>query len=230
MDRMRYHLDFTGPWAYWQELLVGAATTLGLSVAATVLGFGLGVLCAIARTSRSAAAAGVAGAYVEAIRNTPLLVQIFIVYFGLATVGIKLSAFTAAIAALVINVGAYTSEIIRAGIESVPRSQLEAARCLALGRWQVLRHVVLPPAIERMWPALTSQYVLLMLASSITSQISTEELTAVANRVQSDTFRSVETYLIVAGAYLALSLLMRLVFWAVGSFAFPRRRRLGTPL
>jgi len=167
---------------------------------------------------------------VEAIRNTPLLVQIFIVYFGLATVGIKLSAFTAAIAALVINVGAYTSEIIRAGIESVPRSQLEAARCLALGRWQVLRHVVLPPAIERMWPALTSQYVLLMLASSITSQISTEELTAVANRVQSDTFRSVETYLIVAGAYLALSLLMRLVFWAVGIFAFPRRRRLGTPL
>ena len=166
----------------------------------------------------------------EAIRNTPLLVQIFIVYFGLATVGIKLSAFTAAILALVINVGAYTAEIVRAGIESVPRSQLEAAQCLALGRWQLLRHVVLPPAIERVWPALTSQYVLLMLASSITSQISTEELTAVANRIQSDTFRSVDTYLIVAAAYLALSLVMRVLFWAVGSVAFPRRRRMGTPL
>ena len=142
----------------------------------------------------------------EAIRNTPLLVQIFIVYFGLASIGIKLGAFTAAIAALVINVGAYTAEIVRAGIESVPRSQLEAAQCLALSRWQVLRHVVLPPAIERVWPALTSQYVLLMLASSITSQISTEELTAIANRVQSDTFRSIETYLIVAAAYLVLSL------------------------
>ena len=94
----------------------------------------------------------------------------------------------------------------------------------------MLRHVVLPPAIERVWPALTSQYVLLMLASSITSQISAEELTAVANRVQSDTFRSVETYLVVAAAYLALSLVMRVAFWAVGSFAFPRRRRLGTPL
>jgi polar amino acid transport system permease protein len=227
---MRYDLDFAGPLAYWPDLLVGAATTWGLSVAATVLGFGLGVLCAIARTSRSTAAARVAGAYVEAIRNTPLLVQIFIVYFGLATLGIKLGAFTAAIAALVINVGAYTAEIVRAGIESIPRSQLEAAQCLALGPWQVLRHVVLPPAIERMWPALTSQYVLLMLASSITSQISTEELTAVANRVQSDTFRSVETYLIVAAAYLALSLLMRLVFWTVGSLAFARRRRVGTPL
>ena len=227
---MRYDLDFAAPLTYWPDLLAGAVTTLGLSVAATVLGFGLGVFCAIARTGRSAAAACVAGAYVEAIRNTPLLVQIFIVYFGLASVGIKFSAFTAAIAALVINVGAYTAEIVRAGIDSVPRSQLEAAQCLALGRWQVLRHVVLPPAIERVWPALTSQYVLLMLASSITSQISTEELTAIANRVQSDTFRSVETYLVVAAAYLALSLLMRVLFWVVGSYAFPRRRRLGTPL
>ena len=227
---MRYDLDFTAPLAYWPELLAGAAMTLGLSAATTVLGFALGVFCAIARTGRSAAAARIADAYVEAIRNTPLLVQIFIVYFGLASVGIKFSAFTAAITALVINVGAYTAEIVRAGIESVPRSQLEAAECLALGRWQVLRHVVLPPAVERVWSALTSQYVLLMLASSITSQISAEELTAVANRVQSDTFRSVETYLIVAAAYLVMSLVMRALFWAVGSFAFPRRRRLGTPL
>jgi len=227
---MRYDLDFAAPLAHWPELLVGAATTLGLSVTATVLGFGLGVACALARTGRSAAAARAAGAYVEAIRNTPLLVQIFIIYFGLASVGIKLGVFTAAVMALVVNVGAYTAEIVRAGIESVPRSQLEAAQCLALGRWHVLRHVVLPPAIERVWPALTSQYVLLMLASSITSQISTEELTAIANRVQSDTFRSVETYLIVAAAYLLLSLLMRVLFWGVGSVAFPRRRRLGTPL
>lgn len=227
---MRYDLDFWAPLAYWQDLLAGAATTLGLSVGATALGFGLGVGCAIARTGRSAVASTIAGAYVEAIRNTPLLVQIFIVYFGLATLGLRLGAFTAATIALVINVGAYTAEIIRAGIESVPRSQLEAARCLALSRWQVLRHVVLPPAIERVWPALTSQYVLLMLASSITSQISAEELTAVANRIQSDTFRSVETYLVVAAAYLALSLVMRVMFWAVGSVAFPRRHRLGTPL
>jgi len=227
---MRYELDFAAPLVYWRDLLAGAATTLGLSVSATVLGFAMGVLCAIARTGGSRAAAGFAAAYVEAIRNTPLLVQIFIVYFGLASVGIKLGAFTAAVVALVINVGAYTAEIVRAGIESVPRSQREAAECLALSRWQLLRHVVLPPAIERVWPALTSQYVLLMLASSITSQISAEELTALANRVQSDTFRSVETYLLVAAAYLVLSLVLRVLLWAVGSLAFPRRRRLGTPL
>jgi polar amino acid transport system permease protein len=227
---MRYELEFSAPLVYWPDLLAGAATTLALSVSATVLGFALGVLCALARTGPSRAMARIAAAYVEAIRNTPLLVQIFIVYFGLASVGLRLGAFTAAVVALVVNVGAYTAEIVRAGIETVPRSQREAAECLALSRWQQLRHVVLPPAIERVWPALTSQYVLLMLASSITSQISAEELTAVANRVQSDTFRSVETYLLVAAAYLALSLVLRLLFWVVGCVAFPRRRRLGTPL
>jgi len=227
---MHYELDFAAPLAYWPSLLMGAATTLGLSVVATVFGFALGLFCAIARTGHSAAAARLAGAYVEAIRNTPLLVQIFIVYFGLASIGIKFGAFTAAIAALVINVGAYTAEIVRAGIESVPRSQLEAGACLALGRWQVLRHVVLPPAIERVWPALTSQYVLLMLASSITSQISAEELTAVANNIQSDTFRPFETYIVVALLYLAMALLLKFGFHLFGQAIFPRRRRLGTPL
>ena len=197
---MRYDLDFGAPLTYWPDLLAGAATTLGLSVTTTVLGFGLGVFCAIARTGRSAAAARIAGAYVEAIRNTPLLVQIFIVYFGLASLGMKLGAFTAAIAALVINVGAYTARSCARASSRSHAARWRPAHCLALSRWQVLRYVTLPPAIERVYPALTSQYVLLMLASSITSQISAEELTAVAQRVQSDTFRAIETYLVVAAA------------------------------
>lgn len=227
---MRYDFDFSGPLGYWQDFLAAAATTLGLSLASTVLGFVLGVSCALASTGRRPWLARLGAIYVETIRNTPLLVQIFIVYFGLASLGWKVDAFTAATAALVINVGAYTSEIVRAGIESIPKGQLEAAECLGLARRHVLAHVVLPPAIERVYPALTSQYVLLMLASSITSQISAEELTAVANRIQSETFRSVETYLIVAAAYLVLSMVMRLVFAGASYVAFPRRRRLGTPL
>ena len=227
---MRYDFDFSAPLSYWPDFVAGAATTLGLSLAATVFGFLLGVLCALGTTGRSAWLTRLCGIYVEAIRNTPLLVQIFIVYFGLASVGVKVDAFTAATAALVINVGAYTAEIVRAGINSIHPGQLEAAECLGLSRLQVLTRIVLPPAIERVYPALTSQYVLLMLASSITSQISAEELTAVANRIQSDTFRSVETYLIVAAAYLVLSLVMRLVFWAASYIAFPRRRRIGTPI
>jgi polar amino acid transport system permease protein len=227
---MRYDFDFSTLLTYWPDFVAGAATTLGLSLAATVFGFLLGVLCALGTTGRSAWLARLCTVYVEAIRNTPLLVQIFIVYFGLASVGFKVDAFTAATAALVINVGAYTAEIVRAGINSIHAGQLEAAECLGLSRLQVLTRVVLPPAIERVYPALTSQYVLLMLASSITSQISAEELTAVANRIQSETFRSVETYLLVAAAYLVLSLVMRLVFWGTSYIAFPRRRRVGTPV
>ena len=227
---MKYSFDFSGPLAYWPDLLAGAWTTLSLSLASTFFGFLVGVFGALATTGRAKWLARLAGVYIEVIRNTPLLVQIFIVYFGLSSMGFAVGAFTAATVALVVNVGAYTSEIVRAGIESIPKSQLEAAECLGLTRWQMLRNVVLPPAVERVYPALTSQYVLLMLASSISSQISAEELTAVANRIQSDTFRSVETYLIVAVAYLAMSLVMRGIFWLLARWAFPRRRRLGTPL
>ncbi len=227
---MKYDFDFSAPLAYWPDLLAGAWTTLALSLSSTFFGFLLGVFCALASTGRSRWLARLATAYIEVIRNTPLLVQVFIVYFGLSSLGLQVGAFTAATLALVVNVGAYTSEIVRAGVESIPKAQLEAAETLGLSRWQTLRHVVLPPAIERVFPALTSQYVLLMLASSICSQISAEELTAVANRVQSDTFRSVETYVLVAAAYLLMSLLMRAVFWLVAMAAFPRLRRLGTPL
>ena len=170
------------------------------------------------------------GFYVELIRNTPLLVQIFIVYFGLSSMGLKLSAEASAVIALVVNMGAYTTEIMRAGIQSIHHTQLEAADCLGLTRVQTILHVVLLPAIERVYPALSSQFVLLMLASSITSQISAEELTAVANNVQSDTYRSFEVYIIVAAIYLALSLLYRLAFKAIGLIIFERRRRLGTAL
>jgi polar amino acid transport system permease protein len=223
-------LDFSGVWPYWPDLLAGIWLTIELSFFSTMLGFAFGTLCAIGSASRSAVVRGAVGIYVEVIRNTPLLVQIFIVYFGLATLGLRIDALVAAIIALVINIGAYTSEIVRAGLEAIQKGQIEAAECLGLSRWQVLLKIVLPPAIEKVYPALTSQFVLLMLATSITSQISTEELTAVANRIQSDTFRSFEVFIVAAVCYLVLSLLMRVGFWALGQIMFTRRRRLGTTL
>lgn len=170
----------------------------------------------------------ICGVYVEAIRNTPFLVQIFLVYFGISSLGLSLSAYVVAIIALTINVGAYTAEIMRAGFDSIQKGQWEAAECLGLNKVQSYWHVALRPAVERVYPALTSQFVLLMLASSVTSQISAEELTAAANFVQSETYRPFETYITIALIYLGLSLLMRFCFWAVGQAIFPRRRRLGT--
>ncbi|HEY1608486.1 MAG TPA: amino acid ABC transporter permease [Paraburkholderia sp.] len=223
-------LDFSSVFSYWPELLDGALLSLLLALAATLFGFLIGTLCAIGRRSSHRAISRACGAYVEAIRNTPLLVQIFLVYFGLASIGLRFSAITVAILSLVINVGAYAAEIMRAGFDSIQRGQLEAAECLGLSRVQVYCHVILLPGLERVYPALTSQFVLMMLASSICSQISAEELTAVANYVQSATYRPLETYLVVAVAYLLLSLLMRTGFWALGVWLFPRRRKLGTPL
>jgi polar amino acid transport system permease protein len=227
---MSLQLDFPAVLERWPSFLGGAALTLELAVFATVFGALFGALAAVGRGSQSSLIAGACKIYVEAIRNTPLLVQIFLVYFGLASLGLKFSAFTVAVAALTINVGAYTAEIMRAGFEAIPRGQIEAAEGLALSRLQIYWHIILLPAIERVYPALTSQFVLLMLASSVCSQISAEELTAVANYIQSDTYRAFETYIIVAVLYIILSLVMRAGFWGLGLVLFPRRRRLGTPL
>lgn len=221
-------LDFTAIFSQGQLLMDGAILTAKLAMVTTVTGFLIGTFCAVARRSRSVLLARVAGVYVETIRNTPFLVQIFLVYFGLSSLGFSFTAFTVSVIALTINVGAYTAEIMRAGFESVHKGQWEAAETLGLSRWQQYWHVALRPAIERVYPSLTSQFILLMLASSVTSQISAEELTATANFIQSETYRPFETFFIVAGIYIMLSLFMRLIFWMFGLVIFPRRRRLGT--
>ncbi|WEK52679.1 MAG: amino acid ABC transporter permease [Candidatus Kaistia colombiensis] len=225
---MSYSFDFSFLLTAWPAFLRGAWLTIVLAGTSIALGFVLGLVCAILRSGKSKLLSGLVGIYVEVIRNTPFLVQVFIVYFGLPSLGLRLSAETSAVIALVINTGAYSSEIIRAGIDSIAKGQLEAAECLGLNKLQVYWHIILIPAVERVYPALSSQFVLLMLSSSITSQISAQELTAEANMIQSETFRSFEVYLIVAAVYLALSVLFRVVLWGIGQFAFVRRRKLRT--
>ena len=225
---MHYTFDFADVLEQWPLFLKGVRLTVILSGLAIVFGFLLGVLTAIGRRSEARAVSAACGAYVETIRNTPLLVQIFIVYFGFAALGWRVSVFAAATAALIINLGAYTCEIVRAGMDAIHKGQIEAAECLALTKRQIYVHVILVPALEKVFPALTSQFVLLMLASSVTSQIGAEELTAVASRIQSETYRSLETYITVAVLYIALSYLARIAFWALGLLVFKRRRRLGT--
>jgi len=227
---MSYQFDFSFLIERWPAFAAGAWLTIQLTVVAIALGFALGTVCALTRVYGHPLLRRLIGAYVEVIRNTPLLMQLFIVYFGIASLGLRLSADVSAVIALAVNMGAYTTEIMRAGIEAVPRTQVEAADVLGLSRLQVIAHVVLLPAIERVYPALSGQFVLSMLASSVTSQISAEELTATAERIQSVTYRSFEVYIGVALVYLALSLLYRVGFWAIGTVLFVRRRRLATAL
>jgi len=227
---MSYQFDFSFLAERWPDFVAGAWLTIQLTVVSIGLGLAVGTACAVGRVYGPRPVRSVVGFYVELVRNTPLLIQIFIVYFGLSSIGLKLSAEVSAVIALVVNMGAYSTEIMRAGIQSIQRTQLEAADCLGLTRLQAIVHVVLLPAMERVYPALSSQFVLLMLASSVTSQISAEELTAVANNVQSDTYRSFEVYIIVAAVYLALSALYRAGFWLIGLGLFTRKRKLGTAL
>jgi len=227
---MTYEFDFNSVFAYWQFFLEGARTTVVMSFWSTLAGFILGVLCAVARSSSIAWLSKTVGAYVEIIRNTPLIIQSYFLIFGMSSIGLTMPILVGAILALVINITAYTCEIVRAGIESVPRSQREAGECLGLSPLQVYWHIILVPALERVYPALTSQFILLMLVTSVLSAVGTEDLFGVSGQVQSMTFRNFEVFIILWGIYLALSLMVRLLFWLLGKVLFVRRRRLGTLL
>jgi polar amino acid transport system permease protein len=223
---MNYEFDFSFLASNWRDILDGVWLTVRMSALSIALGFGVGALFAVTRVYGRPWSRKAVAWYVDVIRNTPLVIQAFWLFFGLAALHIRVPALAAAIFALVINVSAYTTEIIRAGIESIPKGQLEAAECLGLKRWRVIWHVILPQAVEKMYPSLVSQFVLMMLATSIMSQISAEELTAIGYRIQSETFRGFEIYIVIAVVYLALSWLLRLVMEQGARIAFPRRRRL----
>jgi polar amino acid transport system permease protein len=225
---MSYEFDFSFLATHWRQLLDGVALTLRMSIATIVFGFLLGTVLAVVRTQGSPRARRAVTGYVDVIRNTPLVIQAFWLFFGLAALQIRIPALVAAVIALTINVSAYTTEIIRAGIESVNKGQLEAAACLGLSRRHVFLKVVLPQAVERMYPALASQFVLMMLATSIMSQISAEELTAIGYSIQSETFRGFEVYLVIAAIYLVLSWMLRLAMLTIGALVFTRRRKLRT--
>jgi polar amino acid transport system permease protein len=187
-----------------------------------VLGLLVAVAGALGKTMGPRPIRWLVDIYVEVIRNTPFLVQIFLIFFGLPRAGIMMSSNQAALLAMVVNVGAYATEIVRAGIESIGRGQIEAGLALGLSPLQVFRYVVLFPAISTVYPALSSQFILLMLNSSVVSTISAQELTATANDLQSRTFRSFEIYIVVTGIYLALSMLFSGVFGGIHRAVFAR--------
>ncbi|RTY58795.1 amino acid ABC transporter permease [Pantoea sp. YU22] len=217
-------LNFPALWPYWPELLAGLWVTLQLTVLATVGGVGLGILGAALRSGKASWASRLWGLYVEIIRNTPFVVQLFFIVFGLPNLGLKLTAGEAALLAMLINLGAYSTEIIRAGIQVTPKGQWEAGRVLGLTRAQTFLRVVLPPSLQRIYPALVSQCIIVMLGSSVVSQVSYEELTFAANLIQSRTFLSFEVYLVTTLIYLLLSIAMRQALLALGRKWFGAQR------
>jgi len=219
---MEYVFQFGVVWRDFDQLLRGAGLTVRLSAAAMVLGLVVGIAGAQAKTARSRLVRGVVQAYIEAIRNTPFLVQLLLIYLGLPSLGIRLRPDQAALLAMVVNLGAYATEIVRAGIEAVPRGQTEAAKALGLGPWPIFRFVILMPALKAVFPALGSQFILVMLASSVVSVISAEELAAVGDTIVTRNFRSFEVYLVVTGLYLAMSFGFQAAFAVIHRALFAR--------
>lgn len=218
---MGFQLQFGAILGEWEIIASGALTTFLLSATAFVVGTSVAILFALVQIAGPMSVRLFVRSYVELIRNTPFLVQLFIIFFGLPSVGIYLSANQTAVLALVVNLVAYATEIVRAGIESIHRSQIEAGQSLALTRTQIFRYVVLLPALAKVWPALCGQFILLMLGSSLCSLITVEELSAAGAYIDARTFRSFEVYIVIAVAYLVLAMFFRVMLGLLGRVLFP---------
>ena len=220
---MAIQLDFAAVLAEWPILAKGVAWTVFLSLLAAVVGVAMGIFGAWARSQGPGWLRWLAGVYVELIRNTPFIVQLFFIFFGLPALGFKLSPEVASMIAMVVNLGAYATEIIRAGVDATPRGQIEAGLSLALSKAQIFTRVVLPPALRKVWPALVSQIIIVMLGSAVCGQISVQELSYAANLIQSRNFRAFEAFIIATLVYLALSIMLRkLLHWLGARFIFGR--------
>lgn len=227
---MTYQLQFGAVFSRLDLLIDGFLLTLQLTAITSCLGFLLGLACAITRSYGPAPARLAVATYVEVFRNTPFLVQLFLIFFGIPEMG-KLLGLTwlptpywAAVVALSVNIAAYMTEVIRAGLESIHRSQVEAAESLGLTRLQVIFYIVLPPALRNIYPALSSEFILLMLGTSVVSVISVEELTGAGNLIQSETYRTFETYALIWVIYFSLAVALKVLLDVLAGWLLGRRK------
>ena len=201
---MPYHFILRTIYPYLGELWLAARITLELSVLAILLSIVLGAGVAVMRRSRSRIGRVLAGAYVEVMRNTPLLVILYIVYFAAPSVGLRMSSFTAALLGLTLNSAGYMAEILRAGLIAVPNGQWEAANSQGMSLWQVLRHVILPQVFRTIYAPLGNQVIAVILASSLASAVAVDEVASWMETTGSTSFRFFETFVVAAVVYLVL--------------------------
>src|SRR3954466_3502413 len=221
---MGYQLDFGALAGYLGLFLHGLGVTLGLTAISASLGVVLSIGGAATTAGRGRRWARHAVlAYVELIRNTPFIIQMFFIFFGLPEIGLKLTALQAAVLAMTVNLTAYSIEILRAGIDAVAPGQREAGAALGIRPADVFVFVVLPQALANVYPALVSQIVMTMLESAVVSQIAVTDLTHVADLIQSRTYRAFETYFVITVVYLVLAVALRRLFALAGRRLFTGR-------
>lgn len=217
---MQVSLQFGPVLVHFDALMYGLGRTVQIAVISIFFGTVIGILGAIGRSFGPRFVSYPIAAYVEVIRNTPLLIQLYFVFFTMPLIGLKLDSNAAAILALSVHLGAYATEILRAGVESVPVGQIEAARSLGLGTYRTIRHVVLVPAVRAVYPALSAQFILQLMGTSIIGAIAAEELTAIANNLVMQTFRSFEIYIVIAVIYFVVVQAASLFLAGLGRLIF----------
>jgi len=199
-------LDFSPVWAGWSQILQGALVTVEITAVSLLLGCVLGLLVGIGRLNPERRIVyGLCTAYVAVIRGTPLLVQLFILFFGLPQFGVLLPAFLCGVLGMGIYSGAYVSEIVRGAIQSVDRGQMEAARSIGLSSSQAMRSVILPQAVVRMIPPLGNEFIALIKNSALVSLLTIHDLMHEGQKIISVSYRSLEVYLAIAVVYFVLT-------------------------
>lgn len=215
-DATGYAFDWSGVLAQLPYLLGGAGVSLAIAFIAFWAGAAIGLGCALAKLYATGVPRRIVGAYVSVFTNTPALVQIFLLYYALPDAGIKLSSFAAVTIGLTLNAGAYLTEIIRAGVASVRRSEMEAAAVIGLSRLDMLRHVMLPHIMKTIYRPLASFFIVLVLGSSMAALFGVEELTGRAINISTANLRTIETFAVTGLIYIALTLIASGVLRAIG--------------
>ena len=217
-------LDFSVVADAWKSLLFGTLGTLFLAFSGMAIAMVVGVLGVVILRMQMRIPSLLVTLFVEIVRNTPFLVHIFFLFFALPLAGVRLNPTITAILALGLNGGAYAIEIIRGGVESIPKGQTEAGLALGLHKHEVFRLIVLIPALRAIFPSLASQFILLTLTTAICTSISAYELT-VGQRIEAETFRSFEVYFTLTTIYLVISLVTMWLLAALGrrAFSYPQR-------
>lgn len=203
---MTFDFDFSPVWAGWHELASGALVTIEVTAGALVLGCLIGLLIGLGRLDpKRRILYGVCTAYVSVVRGTPLLVQLFIWFFGLPHFGVNLPAFFCGVVGMGIYSGAYVSEIVRGAIQSVDRGQMEAARSLGMPYRMAMRRIIVPQAVVRMIPPLGNEFIALIKNSALVSLLTIPDLMHEGQKIISVSYRSLEVYLAIALVYFILT-------------------------
>ncbi len=205
---------------YQNQFIDGLIGTLQLTALCVSAGILIGLLLSFLYRNKHPLLQKLIYAYVEFFRNTPSLIQLFVVFFLLPDLGVSFSPFVAATIALSLYFGAYTTEIFRSGLDSIPKAQIEAGECLGLTTFQIYRNIVILPALRNIYQSLTAQVIILLLGTSLASQVSADELFHAATFVESRSYLSFEVYAVLCLIYFSLVLACKLIMYLVGKLAF----------